>query len=294
MSQEKLTVDCRPARESDTQEVLELTSNIWEGDDYVPGVWAEWLADPAGQLAVADFEGRVVGLSKLTRLTSMDWWLEGLRVHPEFEGRGIASQLHDYQLEFWLDNGGGPLRLATASFRFPVQRLCERTGFHKAGEFTPFVAPAIAEDVSSFKPLNPGEVSKAIAFTLDKGLLSLSYGLMDLGWRWLAPSEQPLAEAANSGKAWWWREKQGLLVQSEDSGDEEASMVVIQLLACPKRDMVECLLDYRRLATSLGYERAGWAASLHPDLQPILQAAGFERDWDASVFIYEKRHPSTA
>jgi len=73
--------------------VLELTRTIWEGDDYVPHVWGEWLADPQGLLAVAEHQGRVLGLGKLTRLSEDDWWLEGLRTHPNTKGGGSPLSL---------------------------------------------------------------------------------------------------------------------------------------------------------------------------------------------------------
>jgi len=43
----------------------------------------------------------VIGLSKLSRLSEQDWWLQGLRVHPEFEGRGVASQLNEALMQVW-------------------------------------------------------------------------------------------------------------------------------------------------------------------------------------------------
>ncbi len=45
---------CRPARPSDTDDVLSLTRDIWGGGDYVPHVWRNWLADAEGQLTVAE------------------------------------------------------------------------------------------------------------------------------------------------------------------------------------------------------------------------------------------------
>jgi hypothetical protein len=48
-------------------------------------------------------------------------------------------------------------------------------------------------------------------------------------------------------------------------------------------------MDYRRLAATQGYPRASWVAPLHPDLQPYLAGAGFGRDWDGSLFVYELR-----
>jgi len=105
----RLNVICRPASIKDTPDVMELTSKIWDGEDYVPVVWKEWLCDTTGELTVAECDNRVIGLGKLTRLSSEDWWLEGLRVHPDFEGIGIAAQLHDYLLDIWLNKGSGKI-----------------------------------------------------------------------------------------------------------------------------------------------------------------------------------------
>jgi GNAT superfamily N-acetyltransferase len=184
---EKLIVTCRPARQSDTQGVIELTQNIWEGHDYVPQVWEEWLADEHGLLAVAEHEDRLVGLGKLTRVSDADWWLEGLRTHPGLEGRGVASQMHAYLLERWLQTGAGTLRLATASFRVAVHRLCQRTGFDKVAELTFFKAPATQADVDStevlgktFRLLKPGEAGQALAFASQSPLLAYTSG-MEMG-----------------------------------------------------------------------------------------------------------------
>lgn len=292
MPHPRLEVTCRPARQADTPEVLELTSTIWEGHDYVPHVWDEWLADPAGQLAVAEHTGRVVGLSKLTRIRPGEWWLEGLRVHPEFEGRGVAAQLHEYLVEdYWRQNGSGQLRLATGSHRLPVQHLCERTGFHKVGEYTSFTAPALDQQVTHYHPLAETEAAEAIEVVLHSTSLHLVYGLMDLGWKWVTPAAAYLEEAARQGKAWWWGGKRGLLAITDDSGEDGTLSPLVAILACPVDSLVEGLLDYRRLAYQLGYQQADWVASLHSDLQPLLAAAGFLRDWDGSVFVYEKDHP---
>jgi GNAT superfamily N-acetyltransferase len=186
---ERLEVHLRPARQEDTPDVLELTRTIWDGEDYIPYVWQDWLADPQGRLAVADHEGRVVGLGKLTRLSEEDWWLEGLRVHPEYQGHGIASQLNEYLVGYWLENGNGIVRLATSTARLPVHHLCERLGFEKVIEYTPFVAPTIEgeSDEPGFQLMTETDVPEGIAYALHSQSLALSSGLMDLSWQWAPP-----------------------------------------------------------------------------------------------------------
>jgi GNAT superfamily N-acetyltransferase len=274
---------------------LELTRDIWDGHDYVPYVWDEWLADPQGLLAVVEWGGRVLGLSKISRLSPNEWWLQGLRVHPEFQGRGFASHLFDYCLEWWERWAGGILRFATASFRLSVQHLAGRTRFRKLGEFSIFGVDIPADTAgdgetssqTGFEPLAGGEVPEALAFVQASPALPLSYGLLDLGWAWVAPSAYTMAQIAARGQAWWWRRRDGLLLAYEDEEDGQ-NQLSISLAARPPERLADLLQEARRLAAVLGYSRLGWLAPLHPAAQLALDAAGFNRDWDASVYVYAR------
>lgn len=293
MSTEKLSVAVRPARPEDTPQAMELTAQIWGGHDYVPRAWGTWLADPEGGLLVAESEGRLVGLAKVSRQTSGEGWLHGLRVHPRFEGRGVASALHEASVAAWDARGGGPLRLATRSDRYPVQHLCNRTGFEKTGEFTWYVASPLAGlEPGRIAPLPEDQAPGALQTLLESPALGLSWGLVAMSWEWERPSEHLLREAAARGKAWQWNGEQpvreGLLLLGEDDEDEEHLTSILLTAACSLEGLPELLLDYRRLAQTLGYARPSWAAPLRPELEPVLAGAGFARDWDHSVFLYTR------
>ena len=288
---------CRPALLKDTPDVMELTRTIWDGEDYVPYIWGEWFTDPQGLLAVAEFGGRVVGLGKLTQLSAREWWMEGLRVHPDYERRGIASHLNDFLLDYWQRHGAGVVRLVTASYRLPIHRICEHTGFQKVGEFTPYLAPTSdqesgGQDEIAFAPLDESQVKAGTDFVLASPILALSAGLMDLGWQWVTPSLDSIRQAINKQQAYWWLNRRGMLVFSEDN-ERSLRTSMIRLLACQNEDLVEILQDYRRLAGQLGFHQAGWIAPLQPKVVLLLDQAGFQRDWDASLFVFEKHHPKT-
>ena len=285
------TVVCRPALPKDTDDVLELTRTIWSGEDYVPQVWQSWLEDTEGLLAVAEYGPRVVGLGKLTYMGQDEWWLEGLRTHPELEGKGIASRLHKYLLDHWIRNGNGVLRLATGSFREPVHHLCRKTGFEKIGEFTPFAAGSLMDEADQFSLVDVETIEEVEKWIQDGEWSDYTRGLMDLGWQWAEISGQRLAETARKAELWWWGSvlQQGVLAARVD---EEEEALVVQLIACLERDLVACLLDFRRLAAEKGVRRAAWLAPLEQGLESKLEAAGYKRDWDASVYIYEKHHPN--
>lgn len=296
----RIQVHCRPAQKSDTPAVLELTAHIWDGEDYVPEVWHEWLADPQGRLLVAEYQGRVIGLGKLSRISEEDWWLQGLRVHPEFEGRGVASQLHEALMQAWQEIGRGTVRLATASFRYPVQHLSERLGFRKVGEFTPFAAPTGPDETGAkpantparvdkiFTPLKKEETGDALAFALTSESLALNYGHIDMSWEFVPLRAEYLDRFSSEGQAWWWRDRQGLLATYQEPDNEGVPMLAAEFVACSLAELSACLLDFRRLAAAQGLHKAAWMVALHPKLAPALQAAGFQRDWEHAMFLYEK------
>jgi GNAT superfamily N-acetyltransferase len=293
MPGERLKVTCRPARTEDTDDVMELTSTIWEGEDYVPQAWQRWLADTQGVLAVAEYAGRVLGLGKLTRLAAGQWWLEGLRTHPEFEGRGIAASLHAYLVDAWQRNGDGTLRLATASFRKAVHHLCAQSGFTKVGEFSPYQAAALQGSVQGFQPLEESQAEAALASLQASPVLALCSGLIDLGWEWCAPLLDHLVENARQKGAYWWRTERGLILLREDRDDESGEVLLsLQTLACQVEDLPALLSDCRCLACTLGYQIIEWHAPLQPTAMAALGKAGYVRSWDASVYIYAQEHPN--
>ena len=283
-------IACRPALPMDTPQVLELAKHIWDGHDYLPYVWEEWLTEPQGLLCVAEYGSRIAGVGKLTLLSPGQWWLEGLRVHPEFEGRGFASHINDYLLGHWLQHGQGFIRLTASSERVKVHQLCAHRGFVKTGEYSVYGAPVVDEPVSSFTPLLLEEIPRALEFVKQSPVLPLLNGLMDHGWRWGAPSAESLESAVRAGKAWWWQARTGLLTYDEDE-DDGKKYLALHLIACPVEVIAGCLLDFRRLAASQGQADAQWTVPHHPESGRILAEAGFKQVWDEVLYLFEKQHP---
>ncbi|MFC1878843.1 GNAT family N-acetyltransferase [Chloroflexota bacterium] len=290
---ERLQVVCRPGREIDTGDMIELTSTIWNGDDYVPKTWADWLADERGLLAVAEYQGRVLGLGKLSRLTEDAWWLKGLRVHPAYEGRGIASQLNQYMMAYWLQHGCGTIRLATSAKRVQVHRLCRRHSMKKILELTWFVSIPLAQAISitPFQPVTPAQTDQAVRFAQNSQTLELTGGLMDLIWQYAPPAATLLAEDIKDGRAFWWRRRAGLLSLINEPDEHGISTATIKLLAGKRADLPAILQDFHRLASAQAYPQAGWMAPFRDDIIQVLNETGFERSWDSSLYLFARDHP---
>lgn len=286
-------VVCRPALPCDTSHVKEFCKFIWDGHDYVQYAWDDWLLDPHGLLAVAEYAGRAVGLAKATLLSPGQWWLEGFRVDPKFQGLKIGTHLHKYMDAWWQQHGDGVLRLMTNSQRVQVHHLCKNSSYSKIKEALGFLASPLTESTKAFQLLQEDDISEALQNIGINFSLGLSGNLVDLGWRFVAPDPFNLQELIKGELAWWWRTREGLLLawknEGKFSGDE--CLLAIGLPACRIEALLDFLLDVRRLAAQLGLEQVFWIAPMRDELATILEMAGFKRDWEHTGYIYEKKHP---
>lgn len=284
---------CRPALPKDTPGMFELTRWIWEGDDYIPDVWEAWLADTQGILAVAEWKGKVVGFAKLTKLSAGDWWMEGLRVHPKFEGNRIASRLHGYLLEFWQRYGSGVLRLATSSAREPVKHLSRKWGFETIGEYSIYKSEKTVDNFidaqhSPFQRFTLEDIPDAITWLKDPQKDRLPFGIMDLGWQFAEPKEEYFVAYLQGNQAWWWEGQQGILLMV-DKKDGEETWARIRMLACDREKLAELLHAVRKFTNQSGYAGVNWMAPMLPGMEEVLVSTGFKRDWEGSLLIFEKR-----
>jgi GNAT superfamily N-acetyltransferase len=284
---------CRPALASDTADVLEFTKDIFDGHDYVPSVWQDWFDDPQGLLAVAQYGPHAVGMAKITLLSRGQWWLEGLRVDPKFQGLKIGSHIHEYMDAWWLQHCDGVLRLVTSSARVQVHHLSQRTGYVMVGEVIGYEAGPLAEPSSGFEAVPPSEVGDAARFVvLHQNPLS---SFMDSGRQFSSPDEPALLDKAQEQRLFWWRRHEALLTYWVD---EEERTLGLGLVACDLAHgnkpglLAELLLDVRRFAAGRNFKSVLWHVPVGPDLQVALKAAGFATDWDDSGYIFEKRHPA--
>jgi predicted PurR-regulated permease PerM/ribosomal protein S18 acetylase RimI-like enzyme len=280
-------VRIRPARESDKKDMLELTEKIWEGHDYTPQVWSEWQTDRNGLLAAAELDKRMVGFGKLSFVGPGEWWLEGLRVHPGFQGMKIGSQLTEHLVEVWRKRGGGVIRLATSSERVEVHRVCGRLGFRRVGVFRVTAAKPLTRGACEYRAATGAELPDAIAFWKEHGAAWKTPDLVNDGWQWSRFSEAWLAEVVRRGGAWWWRNRSGILLTYDSNHDNKPSLEVSAFIA-PAGTLSPMLRQLRVLAHTKKAERAAWVAPDFPRITHAAQRAGFTSAWDSRLWLFER------
>ena len=122
-------VKIRRAAAADKAPILEICKNIWNGHDYLPGVWDDWLADTDGRLIVAAVGGRTVGVAHGSLQTPDVAWLEGVRVHEQYRGLGIAGKLNRALVEWARKRRARVARLCTGSSNLASKKHLAKIGF---------------------------------------------------------------------------------------------------------------------------------------------------------------------
>src|SRR6185436_8232724 len=273
-------VICRPALARDQADINEFCKGIWSGHDYVPDVWEHWFHDPQGILAVAEYNGHAIGCSKISLISEGQWWLEGFRVDPKYQGLKVGSHIHNYVTDWWQAHGDGTLRLMTSAENTAVHHLCEKTGYVKTHEVCGYIAGPIDASPANFSPAN--DTSEAAAFAIQSESLKLTNQLIDFGWRIGTPNEQ-VFDKYSGYKAdfvhtfYWWNHKQGLFSAWEDDENGKRTLF-LGVLACALEDMAALLVDIRIIASLKNLDRVFSISFMIPKIIAQLDRAGFMKE----------------
>lgn len=282
-------VVCRLALPRDKADVLEFTKFTWDfGRDYIRYVWDDWLADPNGFFAAAEYNGHCVGIAKASLSAPGQWWLQGFRVDPKFQDLKIGSHIHAYIDGWWLEHGKGVVRFMTSSTRVKVHHLAEKLGYQKVLEMRELEAAVLDEPCETFQPVKADEIQEALQFALGSPQMKASHGLYDVGWDVIFPDKAILTDIQQRGLAFWWRGRNGLLLIWEDWGDAGG----LSLPACAMEFLPELLHDACQLAARRGYDVAFWIAPLTDEIMSAAKSAGYLHHREHDNYVYEKKHPS--
>jgi len=140
----------RKLRSSDRDDVIEISRHVWEGHDYLPSVFESWLNGENSHFYGAEKDGRVVAVANLRLLEGgRTGWMEGLRVHPDYRGKGYANEMTRFLVRKAEDLGVERLRYTTGDNNAASLRLASTAGFQRLLEkavlwcFKPKKAPTV-------------------------------------------------------------------------------------------------------------------------------------------------------
>jgi GNAT superfamily N-acetyltransferase len=105
----------RPVRPADRERVLEITRDVWDGHDYLPRVFDDWVADAAAAFQAVEVDGVVVGVQRMRPYAEGLVWYEGLRVASSHRRQGIARAMLESAIVEAREQGFRGMRLATGN-----------------------------------------------------------------------------------------------------------------------------------------------------------------------------------
>jgi GNAT superfamily N-acetyltransferase len=131
----------RPARQADKAPLLSFIKDVWNGHDYIPYVWDEWLHSKNGEMFVVEVDGVPVGMNRVRFLEDGSAWFEGARVHPAYRGRGLATMLGENSMRFASSKGVRVFRLTSGSHNRAAHRQIARIRFKEVSRFSVYEPP---------------------------------------------------------------------------------------------------------------------------------------------------------
>lgn len=132
----------RQARLADHESVAAFTETTWEGGDYVPDVFPQWV-EGDGQTQrtfVVDVAGRdgpdaIAGVVSIVLVSETEAWGQGLRVNPTYRGQGISTTVSHAGFDWAAERGATVIRNMVFSWNAAGLGQSRHVGYRPATEF---------------------------------------------------------------------------------------------------------------------------------------------------------------
>lgn len=197
-------IEIRRAQLEDKPRIIEISSKIWDGDDYLPHIFEKWVKEEGGEFSVITVDDVVAGCAKMTLLPHNVLWLEGIRVDTEYRGQGLGKKMAEYQLKRAKEMGYERLELGTFVENYESLAIIEKRGFERVASFKfllntfeedlKFTSEAI--DVSTLKRVESVEEVKDILELIDT---EVRQSYVNLDWTFIRCDEDLLSEFIKKG-----------------------------------------------------------------------------------------------
>ena len=133
-------IEIRPASPEDEERIVAFTSETWadrDVGDYIPRVFEEWIAnDGDGQRTFVLDAGRdIAGICQAVLLSEDEAWAQGMRVNPDYRGRGVGLDLSHAVFDWAARKGATVCRNMVFSWNVAGLGQSRASGFTPETEF---------------------------------------------------------------------------------------------------------------------------------------------------------------
>ena len=122
----------RDLTEKDIPAILDISKDIWEGDDYIPDVIERWLNEDDNLAYGAFLEEEMkelIGLGRVKIFSNGVAWLEGGRVKITHQKKGIGRDMMKYAIDYAIQAGAKVAQYDTSSRNYGSKSLAKFHGF---------------------------------------------------------------------------------------------------------------------------------------------------------------------
>lgn len=175
----------RKVAQADKERILEISSKIWEGNDFIQYVFDDWVNDTDGEFTLGEKDGVIVGFSKYTRHSDTEIWLEGIRVDEAYANQGFGKAIAQYHISRAKAEAAEVIRLSAYVGSKESIRIVEGLGFKKDGYFT---TGSKQIDKNAPKPIGASNVINIMSTATAWDLITrgnayyMSNGYVSYGW----------------------------------------------------------------------------------------------------------------
>ena len=124
----------RDLTNKDIPAILDISKDIWEGDDYIPDVIERWLNEKDNMAYGAFLEEEMkelIGFGRVKMFSNGMAWLEGGRVKMTHQKKGIGRDLMKYAIDYAIQVGAKVAQYDTSSRNFGSLSLAKFHGFEE-------------------------------------------------------------------------------------------------------------------------------------------------------------------
>jgi N-acetylglutamate synthase-like GNAT family acetyltransferase len=275
----------REARSSDRKAVVAFSAKIWEGHDYLPRAWDQWLEESFGALLVAELDGRTVGTDKVTVLAPGEVWLEGLRVDPLQRSKGIAWALNERAMEIVKKLKPSTVRFSTVFDNQASRHMGEQAGFRFLFPCRRLLAQAKKGNLPREALGGIEDVDDILAFFEKSTNFRQMKGLFAWGWIFKTLDRPFVERVVVEGGALVARSLgkiSGLALFLKQRHGPKAALGIID---GDDRTIAALAGQFRIAAQHLGFSEL---ISMVPESSmPLLRAAGFRLEEPTRVVVYQ-------
>nr|MBN1228817.1 GNAT family N-acetyltransferase [Anaerolineae bacterium] len=293
-------LEFREGIEQDWPAVQAITARTWGGEDYLnQDLWSAWINDSTGALHVATFNQHVVGFGKVACLGPAEWWLEGLRVHPDVQGKGVARAIMAENMAWFSRHGDGIIRFATCSENEATGHLAREYKFRNTVSYVNVEAPTAQHEYHGFKLLEPQNADLVWNYLRRSPVYRVDHYVESL-WKlyYLTRDRLETYLGDSSVDVLGWRQHDqlsGVAVIYNQSPEPalqlDANKLYIGYLDAPDDTTLGAMLGaLRGLAEARGYGHATWKMPKGIGAERVVGGSGFEITWpdDEEIRLYER------